>query len=442
MLTFPGKHRRLCDGVSRRDFLKIGALSVGGFTLPDLLRAEAQAADRATGKSVINIFLTGGPPHIDMFDLKPNAPREYRGEYQPIATNVPGIEICELMPELAAVADKYTIIRSITGMHNDHDNVQSDTGWPAASLRAIGGRPSVGAVMSKLSGPSQTTARGTAPTFVDFAYGLGEFAGQANPGFLGPSHGAYRADEIGRSNLTLNQNVSEHRLDDRTALLRGLDHFRRESDHSGRMAAMDSFSQRAASIVTSGKLAQALDHKSEDPRHLTRYGVQHYDNGRLLTARRLVEAGVRYVSLTWAGHYHWDSHGGNFPRMNRLLPPLSQGLSALIEDLDARGRLDDTIIMMSGEFGRTPRINPGGGRDHWPAASFFFLAGGGFRHGQVIGATNGRAEIPVERPIHLQHVFHTVYHQLGIDAHVVTLIDPNGRPQYLLENRDLIRELI
>ena len=127
---------------------------------------------------------------------------------------------------------------------------------------------------------------------------------------------------------------------------------------------MDSFSQRAASIVTSGKLAQALDHKSEDPRHLTRYGVQHYDNGRLLTARRLVEAGVRYVSLTWAGHYHWDSHGGNFPRMNRLLPPLSQGLSALIEDLDARGRLDDTIIMMSGEFGRTPRINPGGGRDH------------------------------------------------------------------------------
>jgi hypothetical protein len=442
MLTFLGKGRRLCDGISRRNFLKIGGLGVGGFTLPDLLRSEAQAANRATGKSVINIFLTGGPPHIDMFDLKPEAPKEYRGEYKPIATNVPGIEICQLMPELAALADKYTIIRSMTGMNNEHSNVQSDTGWSETSLPSVGGRPSVGAVMSKLWGPSQTTPHGTAPTFVDFAYGLGPLAGKSSPGFLGQVHASYRADELGRANLTLNQRIGLKRLDDRAALLDGLDRFRRESDSSGMMNAMDSFSRRAVSIVTSGKLAQALDVNKEDPKNVARYGIQHYDNRQLLIARRLVEAGVRYVSMTWAGHNEFDSHGGNFRRMDRLLPPLSQGLSALIEDLDARGRLDDTIIMLSGEFGRTPRINPGAGRDHWPSASFFFLAGGGMPHGQVIGATNSRAEVPTERPIHLQHVFHTLYHQLGIDANTVKLVDPNGRPQYLLENRELIRELI
>jgi len=442
MLTFLGKRRRLCDGVSRREFLRIGGLAVGGFTLPDLLHAEAQAAGRATGKSVINIFLTGGPPHIDMFDLKPLAPIEYRGKYKPIATNVPGLEICELMPELAKVADKYTIIRSITGMRDEHDNGQSDTGWTRSSLQSVGGRPSVGAVMSKLWGTAQTTPRGTAPTFVDFAYGLGEFAGRAIPGFLGPVHAAYRADEIGKSNLTLNQDVGLERLNDRMSLLSGLDSFCREADQSGMMIALDSYSQRAVSIVTSGRLAQALDITKENPDTVARYGVQHFENGLLLTARRLVEAGVRYVSLTWAGHNQWDSHGGNFVRMDRLLPGLSLGLSALIEDLDARGRLDDTIIMMSGEFGRTPRINPGAGRDHWPSASFFFLAGGGFRHGQVIGSTTSRAEMPKDRPVHLQHVFHTLYHQLGIDSNAVTFVDPNGRPQYLVENRELIHELI
>ena len=442
MLTFIGNGQQMGDRVSRRNLLRIGGLGVAGFTLPNLLRSEAQASSRATGKSVINIFLTGGPPHIDMFDLKPDAPREYRGEYRPIATNVPGLDICEIMPELATVADKYTIIRAITGMRDEHDNAQSDTGWLRPSLQSVGGRPSVGAVMSKLWGTAQTTAHGTAPTFVDFSYGLGEFRGQAIPGFLGPVYAAYRADEIGKSNLTLNQNVGLERLNDRVELLSGLDRFCRESDQSGMMNALDSFSQRAVSIVTSGKLAEALDINKEDPRTIARYDVGQFENAQLLTARRLVEAGVRYVSLTWAGHYHWDSHGGNFRRMDRLLPPLSRGLSALIEDLDARGRLDDTIIMMSGEFGRTPRINPGAGRDHWPSVAFFFLAGGGFRHGQVIGSTTSRAELPKDRPIHLQHVFHTVYHQLGIDANTVTLIDPNGRPQYLLENRELIHELL
>jgi len=442
MLTFFGKRRRLCDGVSRRDFLKVGGIAVGGGALPDLLQAAPEVGSRAKRMSIINIFLTGGPPHIDMFDLKPNAPKEYRGEFNPIATNVPGIEICELMPELATVADKYTIIRSTTGMGNYHDNVQSDTGWTSASLSSIGGRPSVGAVMSKLFGPAQTTPDGTAPTFVDFAYGLGENAGKASPGFLGQMHSAYRSDEIGRTNLTLNPNVSLKRLGERSSLLSGLDRLNRHTDRSGMMTAIDSFSGRAVSIVTSGKLAEALDIKTEDPQNVARYGIQHFDNGRLLTARRLIDAGVRYVSLTWAGHYHWDSHGANFRRMRDLLPPLSQGLAALIEDLDAHDRLDDTIIMMSGEFGRTPRINPGGGRDHWPAAASIFLAGGGMRHGQVIGSTDSRAELPKDRPVHLQHVFHTLYHQLGIDANSVKLIDPNGRPQYLAENRELIRELL
>lgn len=438
MLTIFGGSRQYCDGLSRRSFLKVGALGMGGLTLSNLLRAEAMAGEKATGKSLINIYLGGGPTHMDTFDLKPNAPKEFRGEFQPIATNAPGLEICELMPELATVGDKFSVIRSIDGMNNEHNAKQSESGWRQRDLDSLGGRPGVQSVLSKLWGPAQTTPHGTAPTSVDLT-------GWTKPGFLGQVHSAYRPDGEGRSNLQLNRSVSVDRLSERRELLSGLDRMRRDMDNSGMMTALDSFSDRAVGIVTSGELAKALDLKNEDPRTVDKYGIndsknrRSRDNQRFLVARRLIESGVRCVSFSWGG---WDTHGNNFTSMREQLPALSIAMTALIEDLEVRGRLDDTIIMMSGEFGRTPRINSGAGRDHWPRAAFFFLAGGGFRHGQAIGATNRLGEEPQDRPVHLQHVFHTLYHQLGIDADTTTLTDPNGRPQYLVDNRELIHELI
>ncbi len=432
MLSMLGHARGFCDGVSRRDFLKIGALGIGGLTLADLLRLEAQAGGAATGRSVINIYLPGGPTHMDTFDLKPNAPKEFRGEFSPIATKVSGMEICELMPLLASHADKCVIVRSLDDLKNEHAPTQSDSGWSERELRNLGGHPGLGPVMSKLLGPVQATEHGSAPTAIDLS-------SWTKPGFLGQVHAAYRPDGTGRQNLTLN-NVKEDRFQGRQELLVSLDRMRRDADGKGMMDAMDSFAQRAVGIITSGEVAKALDTKDEKPETIARYGIkQERNNERFLLARRLIEAGVRNVALSWGG---WDTHGQNFQTMRRQLPRLDQALSALIEDLHARGRLADTVIMMSGEFGRTPRINGGAGRDHWPQAGFFFLAGGGLQTGQVIGATNRLGERPIERPVHVQNVFATVYQQLGINVETAQLRDPNGRPQYLLDHRQPIAELV
>lgn len=433
MLTFLGRKNRFCDGVSRRDFLRVGGLAVGGLSLPQLLQAEQRAGARATGKSIINIYLSGGPTHMDTFDLKPTAAKEFRGEFMPISTNVPGMEICELMPKLANRGDKFSVIRSIAGLRDEHAPHQSDSGWSEQSLRNMGGRPGIGSVMSKLWGPSQTTTHGTCPTFVDLT-------GWTKTGFVGQVNAGFRPDGEGRQNLSLNQQISLNRLDDRRELLTGLDRLRRDVDGNGMLTAIDSFTERAVGIVTSGDLAKSLDLRNEDPRLMKKYGADNgMGNERFVMARRLVQAGVRCVALSWGG---WDTHSNNFADMRRQLPPLDMALSALIDDLDAHNLLDQTIIMMSGEFGRTPRINGTAGRDHWSRASFFFLAGGGLRHGQMIGKTNRNGEEPIERPIHIQSVFHTIYHQLGIDANSVTLTDPNGRPQFLADDRHLISELI
>ena len=343
------------------------------------------------------------------------------------------MQICELMPKLCQVGDKFSVVRSISGLRDEHAPQQSDSGWSEQSLRNMGGRPGIGSVMSKLWGPSQTTATGTAPTFVDLT-------GWTKTGFTGQINAGFRPDGEGRQNLSMNQKVSLSRLDDRKALLCGLDRLQRNVDQSGMLTAIDSYTERAVGIVTSGELAKAMDLRQEDPRQLERYGAKNgNENQRFILARRLIQSGARCVSFSWGG---WDTHGDNFNTMRRQLPPLDQGLAALIDDLDAHGLLESTIIMMSGEFGRTPRINNTAGRDHWARASFFFLAGGGLRHGQMIGATSRNGEEPIERPIHIQNVFHTIYHQLGIDSNTVTLTDPNGRPQYLVEDRNLITELL
>ncbi len=433
MFTIPGQANWFCDGISRRGFLKVGALGIGGLTLADMFRLEAMAGESLAGKSIINIYLPGGPTHMDTFDLKPEAPREFRGEFMPISTNVSGMEFCELMPRLASHGDKIALVRSVTDMNNEHSPRQSDSGWQERSLESQGGRPGIGSVMSKVLGPAQTTAHGTAPTFVDMN-------NWTRPGFLGQVHAGYQPDGNGRQNLQLSNGINEERFVDRNNLLADLDRMQRDVDNRHMMDAMDSFSQRAVGIITSGEIAKALDVREVDQTVKERYGI-HRDgnNERFLMARRLVEAGVRCVALSWGG---WDTHGDNFNSMRDQLPKLDAALSSLIEDLHNVGRLQDTIILMSGEFGRTPRVNGGAGRDHWPQAAFFFMAGGGFKTGQVIGATNRLGEQPIDRPVSLQQVFATIYHQLGIDPESTVLTDPNGRPQYLLDQRQLISELV
>lgn len=417
-----GQQQHYCNGVSRRSFLQMGAAGIGGLTLAGLYRAEAAAGISSSSKALINIHLGGGPSHQDMFDLKPEAPREFRGEFNPIKTNVSGIEICEHLPLLAQMADKFAVIRSLVGSYDDHSNFHTQTGYGRNDLRNVGGRPSIGSVVSRLQGPSGTGS----PPYVAY--------NQDYEGYLGPTYKAYRPQG---GDLKLVGGVTEDRLSGRTHLLTSLDNIRREVDSSGKMSALDAFTQRAVGVVTAGKVADALDLEKEDPKIRQMYGAE---EGRMfLTARRLVEAGVRVVTFDWGG---WDTHGDNFNQLRRQLPLLDRGLSALLQDLHERGLTNDVSVVMWGEFGRTPRVNPSAGRDHWSRVAMAFLAGGGMRTGQVIGSTTSNAEEAKDRPVELLEVFATLYHNLGIDTKRSQLLDLAGRPQYLVGDKLPIRELV
>jgi hypothetical protein len=448
MLNIPGPKSRYCDGVTRRNFLKIGAISFGAvnFTLADLYRAEASAGVSPTAhKAVINIFLGGGPPHQDMWEIKTEAPQEIRGEFRPIATSVPGIQIGECFPRIARLMHKSVVIRSVTGAQDRHDAVQCLTGFPFGSLAPMGGRPSIGAVVSKLQG----TVDPSVPAFVGLCaptqHRPWSDAGQT--GFLGPSSAPFKPDGEGLANLTLN-GITADRFADRRGLIRSFDSLRREVDMGGAVAGMDAAQERALGVLTSSRLLHALDLSREPARVRERYGDGkpyqfQYDgaptvNDQLLLARRLVEAGVRCVTLTFG---RWDSHGQNFNLVRDHGGKLDQCLSALIEDLDQRGMLDDVTVIAWGEFGRTPRINNNAGRDHWAPVSCAFLAGGGMRCGQAIGATNRLGEYAVARPVYQGEILATLYRNLGLDPahHFVT--DPTGRPQHLAD-RAPMRELV
>ena len=410
-----------CDGVSRRSFLQLGAMTLGGLTVADVLRAEAAAGLGSSNKSIINVHLSGGPSHQDMWDLKPQAAAEFRGEFSPIATNVPGFEICEHFAKLATMADKFAVIRSIVGSAGEHSNHQTHTAYHTRDLRNAGGRPALGSVVAKMQGEGA----GGAPAFI--SYNGGE------PGYLGPVFKPYQP--MGGS-LRLNNGLTAERLDNRTNLLSSLDRIRRDADSSGQMNALDSFTRRAVDVVTSGKVADALDRGKTDKKEEERYGR---DATMFLTARKLVEAGVRVVTFSWGG---WDTHGGNFTSLKKQLPKLDQGLAALLTDLSDRGLDKDVTVIVWGEFGRTPRINSGAGRDHWPQVMAAFVAGGGMRLGQTIGSTTKDAGHAKDRPVQVQEVFATLYHNLGIDARSAQLIDTAGRPQYLVEKRDPLSELV
>jgi hypothetical protein len=447
MLTIFGRPERYCDGVSRRQFLKIGTLGLGAgsLALSDIFRAEARAGSGSSHRAVINIFLGGGPPHQDMWEIKTDAPPEIRGEFKPIATRVPGIQIGEVFPRIASLMDKCVVIRSVVGATGRHDAAQCMTGWAEKDLAAQGGRPSLGSALAKLNGPVDPSV----PPFVGLAAPTKHmpWSDCGKPGFLGPAYTAFKPEGPGMADLQL-KGVALEQLADRRKLLSSFDQMRRDIDVTGAVRGMDANLERALGVLTSSRLLEALDVGRESEKVRARYGDGkpyqfQFDgaptvNDQLLLARRLVEAGVRCVTLTYG---RWDSHSKNFDLVRDHGSKLDQGVSALIEDLDGRGLLDDVTVVVWGEFGRTPRINKNAGRDHWPQVSCALLAGGGMRTGQAIGATNRLGEYAKERPVHFQEVFATLYHNLGINPATTTIVDPTGRPQHLVEY-PVIRELV
>ncbi len=439
MLTILGRRSKgdkFCDGYNRRDFLTIGsAAAVGGMTLPQLLRAESLQGSGRQHKAIINVFLPGGPPHQDMWDIKQDAPAEIRGEFQPISTNVSGIQIGELFPKMAQMMDKFTVIRSIVGAGGGHASFQAMTGY-APGNAPTGGWPSMGAWVSKLQGPVNPSV----PAHVSMFYKTGHapWGDPGNGGFLGMAHGPFRLvggkGETSKTDNMVLKGISLERLQDRNALLASVDRIKRDVDLTGSMDGMDAFTQQALGILTSSKLVDAMDISKESPETLERYGkgdpVFRADGAPKMTenfliARRLVEAGARVVSLNFS---RWDWHGGNFARARQDMPMLDGALSSLVQDLHDRGMDRDVSVVVWGEFGRTPKINKNAGRDHWPRVSTAVLAGGGMNHGQVIGETNRLGEYPVDRPVTFQEVAATLYNQIGVNLRATRDFDLRGRP--------------
>ena len=439
MITVPGESRvRLCDGLPRRDFLGLGTLGLGGLTLADLLRLKARGAvgPRSGSKAVIYIYLWGGPSHIDTYDMKPDAPVEYRGEFKPTRTNVPGMDICEHLPMQAKIADKFAIVRNMRFKQEGHTAPELYTGH----LR--GNHPSIGSVASKTR--ADAGVREALPPYV--------YIGDANhvggPGFLGKPHEAYIPGERA-ANLGLSPLVTPDRLAGRKALLASFDTLREGLDDTrGSRAGMDAFTARALEMVTSNRARDAFDVSREPARVRERYGK----GTEYLQARRLVEAGVPVVSITPRNHGvptkcngQWDHHDHVFPCLKAVLPAYDRALSALIEDLHARGLAGDVVVCVWGEMGRTPRVGTQrgttGGRDHWPQSGFCLLAGGGLATGQVVGATDARGEHPKGKPYTPQNVLATLYGVLGIDPSS-TLPDHTGRPVHLLDDTNKVVEVV
>lgn len=406
--------------VTRRDVLQVGALTLGGLTLPDVLRsAGAASAAAARDKSVIMVWLRGAASHIDSWDMKPAAPPEIRGEFNPIATSVPGIQICEHMPRQAAMMDRLAIIRGIRGIDlGDHTPQYIVTGFPDR-----GKRPAFGSVVSKLQG-----SRNGVPAFVaNYDY-------HQRAMYTGPAHEPFIPEGAGLENLRMNRAIPLGRLGERSRLMAQFDSFRRELDRTAAAGSLDPFAIQALDMITSSKARAAFDLNQEPDENHARYG--RYCESFLM-ARRLVEAGVRVVSVKVGD---WDTHEKNFIDHKDQLPKLDQGLHALVSDLYERGMQDDVAVVVWGEFGRAPRISRGDGRDHWPEASAAVIAGGGFRTGQVIGETDRHAGESINTPYTPSNVLASLYAHMGIDT-AQTLPDFSNRPMHVLDDRAPVREL-
>ena len=422
MLTVTGSRSRYCDGVSRRSFLQVGALGTTGLTLSSLMKAEA-AAGRKSHKSVIMVYLTGGLAHQDTFDLKPNAPAEARGEFKPISTNVPGIQFGELLPKLSKCADKMVVLRSLVGQRDEHSSWQSYTGT-TMDVAKREQKPHFGSVVARMLGQTDPVV----PAFVDLSPTMQHKPyNTPGPAMLGRSTAAVKVDgeEIA---VLKNLSVPMNQLIDRQSLLASMDRYKESAE---------TFHDRAFEVLTSSKVVDALDVSKESQKVRDRYGrgsPKHLGDGgpmwndQLLMARRLIEAGSRVVTVAYG---FWDTHGSNFKYLKQHLPLFDAGISALIEDIYARGLDKDVTVCVWGEFGRTPKINKDAGRDHWARVNSAILAGGGMRTGQVIGTTDGIAGEAKNDPIPYPNVLATVFRNLGLDPHGM-VYDVSNRPNPIL----------
>lgn len=438
-----GLHKT-CDGVTRRDFLRIGALSLLGLTMGDWLRLKAYGqAGAGRAKSVIQIWLSGGPSHLDTFDPKPEAPEDYRGPLKAIETNVPGIRISEWLPKLSRCADKYSLIRSMTHPSPAHElatHLVITANFPSGDLTF----PSMGSVVAWAKGsPNELPPYIAIPTPAPW-YGEAGFLGAQFKPF------AIRSDPNRKDfripGLTPPKGVTIERIRGRRGLLKALDNLARRVEAEGIFEAMDSFYQRAFSLLL-GDAKKAFDLSEERDRVRDRYGRTTFGQSCLL-ARRLVEVGVPFVTVHFGG---WDTHRKNFDVLQKKLPIFDQGLSALLEDLAQQGLMDETIVVCIGEFGRTPKIDWSaqwqGGRHHWSHAFSALIAGGGFEGGQVVGETDEKGAFVKDRPVYPWDLAASIYTLLGIDYNQ-RLPNPQGRVTYItphrlgVESGGLLREIM
>lgn len=451
-----------CRGpLQRREFLRAGVLALGGITMSDVLRLRAQAAEPVRNTSVIMFWMWGGPSQLETYDMKPNAPSEYRGPLSPIQTNVPGLDICEYFPLQAQMADKFSIIRSLhhdMSSHND-GSIEVLTGKTPAiadpTSTARSQHPDFGMVASYV--------RGRHPQGLPQYVGLQRAPFMTMPNYLGVAHKAFETGDPSRpdyapKNLTLATGVDNARLDDRKYLVNQFDRFRRDLDLNRSLDGVDQFRAAAFQVLTSRTVADAFDIRNEDPKLRDRYGRHRWGQSCLL-ARRLAEAGVAVVNIDATApndttkHFSWDDHAGAFHldyAQRERLPQMDQALTALIEDLHNRGLEKQVLVIACGEFGRTPKVTyaptnfsnqPGVGRDHWPSAYSAFISGGNLRMGEVVGATNSRAEFPIENPLTPQDMMATIYRHLGIDTQQ-TIRDFSGRPLAILPEGKPIAQLV
>jgi hypothetical protein len=454
-----GPTPRYCDGVNRRSFLHLGVAGLASLALPPILRAKAESAKtRGTSKdtSVILIWLDGGPSHMDLYDMKPNAPAEYRGIWKPIKTKVPGFDITELFPRQAKLTDKFSMVRSLHHDTGDHFAgghrmlTAKDMGVSGASTE--GKFPSIGSIAARELGPRR---RGL-PAYiaVPFAASIGLNPGYFGAHMLGATHNPFQtggdpnAPNFAVQNLNLAGGLTMKTLEDRRSLLRHFDTTRRHLDPLPQVKAMDRFSHEALEFVSGPTARRAFDIDKEDPRRRDRYGRHNWGQSCLL-ARRLVEAGATFVTVHFGG---WDHHWGLKAGMENYLPLVDNAVAGLFEDLSDRGLLAKTLVVLCGEFSRTPRMNDGGnggapmsmgtpGRDHWGNSMFCLMGGGGVKGGQVVGSTDRLGTAPHTRPVTPSNIHATIYQVLGIDPKL-HLLDPSGRPVATLDDPTPIDELL
>lgn len=456
MLTLAQRNRSpFCDGLSRRHFLRVGGLGMAGLSLADLLRlkAEGKIQSGARDKSVIMIYLPGGPSHLDMYDMKPHAPVEIRGEFNPIRTNVPGMDVCELMPRHVGLADKFSIVQGLRTFGNGHDAYEILTSDPRAATKLPPNPlPVFGSVVSKVRG---VEGRGVPPYVSIEDLHLLRPSLNDDPetaAYLGKVHEPFRMTGPGLSNLSLADGVTLDRLGERKSLLRSFDGLQQVLEKGKQFAAVDTYTEQALAMVSSQRVRAAFDLSQEQESVRKLYGPA----TDFLLARRLVEAGVSVVTLpgrfpATIGDFargssdHWDTHRHNFKFLRLMLPQYDQAICALIDDIYQRGLDKDVLVVVWGEFGRTPKVDttPGfvGGRGHWLEAGFILLAGGGLKMGQVVRETDGHGLRAKGQPATPANVLATIYHVLGIDPEG-TLLDHFGRPRSILADPEPIHELI